>query len=64
MPDAIQLSLFSDAQTDTTEESQIVWSYSRRQTLEQCARRYYHDCPTELVQPTCGTTAASSYTPH
>jgi hypothetical protein len=43
MPEAIQLSLFDNAQTDTTEKAQIEWSYSRRQTLERCARRYYYD---------------------
>lgn len=43
MPDAIQLSLFGDAETDTTEDARIEWSYSRRQILERCARRYYYD---------------------
>jgi len=43
MPDVIQLSLFDDAETDTTERVQIEWSYSRRQILERCARRYYYD---------------------
>ena len=43
MTDAVQLSLFADSLGHTKEESQIEWSYSRRQTLEQCARRYYYD---------------------
>jgi len=43
MPEVIQLSLFDDAWIDTTEEAQIEWSYSRRQTLERCARQYYYD---------------------
>ena len=43
MSDAVQLDLFGNAQTDTVKETQIEWSYSRRQTLEQCARRYYYD---------------------
>jgi len=43
MSDAVQLDLFGNVQTDTVKESQIEWSYSRRQTLEQCARRYYYD---------------------
>lgn len=40
---AIQLALFADAQTDTEHEASLHWSYSRRQTLEQCARRYYYE---------------------
>ena len=43
MPEIIQLDLFSDVQTDTTEEAKIEWSYSRRQTLERCARGYYYE---------------------
>jgi len=43
MADAIQLDLFDDTQTDMAEEAHMEWSYSRRQTLEQCARRYYYD---------------------
>jgi len=43
MSDAVQLGLFGEAQTDMDGETQVEWSYSRRQTLEQCTRRYYFD---------------------
>lgn len=43
MPEAVQLRLFGDTQVDTGEQAQVGWSYSRRQTLDQCARRYYYD---------------------
>jgi hypothetical protein len=43
MSNAIQLTLFGDNQAATPEEAKIEWSYSRRQTLDRCARRYYYD---------------------
>jgi len=43
MIDAVQLDLFGNVQTDTIKRTQITWSYSRRQILEQCTRRYYYD---------------------
>jgi hypothetical protein len=43
VPEAIQFSLFSDAPVDTSKEAKVKWSYSRRQTLNQCTRRYYYE---------------------
>ena len=37
-----QLDMFEDALIEPRATSGIVWSYSRRQVLEQCPRRYYY----------------------
>jgi hypothetical protein len=43
MSEAVQLALFNDVQNDEPDDHQVDWSYSRRQTLEHCARRYYYE---------------------
>ncbi len=38
-----QLPLFFDQSDETPDLTNIAWSYSRRETLEQCTRRYYYE---------------------
>lgn len=40
---AIQLGFFEDNRTHTAKRTQIKWSYSRRDELERCPRKYYYE---------------------
>jgi ATP-dependent exoDNAse (exonuclease V) beta subunit len=42
MSDGFQMDMFEDVSAKPRLATKIVWSYSRRQVLEQCPRRYYY----------------------